>query len=123
MLAVLSTNDRGVPSLTGVRPAALDIDTPVGAIVWSTPTVLYAMRAGATSPVMRVALAGGPSIGLVAGNLKPPLSSIGAGPETVYVGDTQGVQQLGVGSGRPDQYWTGVLPGLEPGTTPVVPAG
>ena len=123
VLAVVSINERGIPSLTGVRPAAIDIDTDVDDIAWSGPSVLYAVRAGTESPVMRIALAGGPSVGLVAGNLKPPLSSVAASEETVYVGDTQGVQQLGIGAGRPDQYWTGVSPDMDSGTVPVVPAG
>nr|WP_183373222.1 LpqB family beta-propeller domain-containing protein [Gordonia humi] len=123
MLAALTTNERGVPSLTGVRPAALDIDTAVQDIAWSGSTVMYAVRSGDDSPVMRIALAGGPAVGLVAGNLKPPLTAVGAGEDTVYVADTQGVQQLGTGSGRPDQYWTAVTAEPVPDTIPVVPAG
>ena len=123
VLAVLSINERGVPSLTGVRQAADDIDTAVRDVAWSTSSVLYVVRAGTESPVMRISLAGGPSDGLVAGNLKPPLTTVAASGETVYVGDTQGVQQLGTGTGRPDQYWTGVAPDMDPGTVPVVPEG
>ncbi|WP_132992005.1 LpqB family beta-propeller domain-containing protein [Gordonia zhaorongruii] len=123
MLAVVSTNERGLPSLTGVRPAAIDIDTAVQDIAWSTGSTLYAVRLGDETPVMRIPLAGGESSGLVGGNLKPPVTRVSASPATVYVTDTQGVQQLGVGPGRTDQYWTSVSPDTRSSTIPVIPGG
>ncbi|WP_341266996.1 LpqB family beta-propeller domain-containing protein [Gordonia malaquae] len=123
MLAVVSTNERGVPSLTGVRPAAIDIDTPVLDVTWATSSVLYVIRSGDDTPVMRISIAGGASSGLVGGNLKPPLSAIAASSRSVFVTDSQGVLQLGTDSSRPDQYWTSVGTSIPAGTVPVVPAG
>ena len=123
MLAVIGTNDRGVPALTGVRPAALDIDTQIEAVAWGTADLMYVIRSGDETPVMRIPLAGGASAGLVGGNLKRPLTAISANRTSVYVSDNRGVQQLSAGSGRPDQYWTSVSSEVPPGSIPVVPEG
>ncbi|GEE03997.1 lipoprotein LpqB [Gordonia spumicola] len=123
LLAVISTNARGVPALTGVRDAAPADGTALTDLAWATSDVLYVIGEGDESPVLRISIAGGPSSPLVGGNLKPPLQAIAASPRSVYVTDSQGVLQLGIDSTRPDQYWTSVGTSIPPGSVPVVPEG
>lgn len=120
MLAVISTNDRGLPALTGVYPAAYGIDTPVVSLTWGGPESVYVARQGEETPVMRIPLSGLPVVPMVSGNLKPPVLSIAAGRSSVFVGDSRTVLVLRTSSGSQDQYWTGV-DDVAAGTVPVVP--
>ncbi|MFT4089066.1 MAG: LpqB family beta-propeller domain-containing protein, partial [Gordonia sp. (in: high G+C Gram-positive bacteria)] len=108
LLAVLSTNDRGMPSLTGVRMAAYTIDTPVYSAAWGGRSAVYVARAGDDGPVMRIPLSGAPAAALVSGNLKPPMRAIAATSSTVYAADSRGVLELGATSDAADQYWINI---------------
>ncbi|MBM7366175.1 LpqB family beta-propeller domain-containing protein [Gordonia hydrophobica] len=121
LMAVISVNDRGVPSLTGVYELTPDLVGEAVGVAWSTAEILYITRRGEDTPVWRASIAGTQSYGLVSGNLKPPVVDIAASGTTVYVGDNRGVQQIGTGQVRPDQYWTAVGPEAGHGTVPVVP--
>lgn len=105
LFGALATNDRGVPSLTGVRMATYAINTPVVSIAWGSNDIVYAVRTGEDTPVWRVPLSGLPGVALVSGNLKPPVQAIAATPTTVYAGDVRGVLELGTAPGSADQYW------------------
>lgn len=121
LLAVISVNDRGVPSLTGVDPLSPDLVGEAVGVAWSTAKTLYIARRGEDTPVWRASIAGTQSYELVSGNLKPPVIEIAASGTTVYVSDNRGVQQIGTGQVRPDQYWTAVGPDAGHGAVPVVP--
>ncbi|EGD55201.1 lipoprotein LpqB [Gordonia neofelifaecis NRRL B-59395] len=121
LLAVVSVNDRGVPSLTGVYPLAPDIGGPGVAVAWSSTKTMYIAVSGDDTPVWTASIVGTQPGELVSGNLKPPVVDIAASPTTVYVADNRGVQQIGTGQTRPDQYWTAVGPDAGPGTRPVIP--
>ena len=121
LMAVISVNDRGVPSLTGVYEPAPDLVGEAVGVAWSTTKSLYIARRGEDTPVWRASIAGTQSYELVSGNLKPPVVHIAATGTTVYVSDNRGVQQIGTGQVRPDQYWTAVGPDAGHGAMPVVP--
>ncbi|GAC58432.1 hypothetical protein GOHSU_40_00160 [Gordonia hirsuta DSM 44140 = NBRC 16056] len=105
LLAALATNDRGVPSLTGVRPVSYGRGPAVVAIAWSDVTTVYAVREADESPVLRVPVSGLPPTAMVSGNLKPPVRAVAATRSTVYAGDMRGVLELGTAPGSADQYW------------------
>ncbi|MGB3301856.1 MAG: LpqB family beta-propeller domain-containing protein [Gordonia sp. (in: high G+C Gram-positive bacteria)] len=121
VVGVISVNDVGAPSLSGAYQLAPDAQGVAVDITWSTPKILYAARTGTEVPVWRATIAGTPPIPMVSGNLKPPVQDIAASDSTVYVSDTRGVQQLGTGEVRPDQYWTILGPDAGPGSIAVIP--
>lgn len=108
LLAALTTNDRGVPSLTGVHAAAFNVENPVVSLAWGGVTGLYIAVSGDDAPVMRILVSGVPALTLVSGNLKPPVTSVAGTRTTVYAGDVRAVLELGTAPGSSDQYWTSV---------------
>ncbi|MGB3698062.1 MAG: LpqB family beta-propeller domain-containing protein [Gordonia sp. (in: high G+C Gram-positive bacteria)] len=121
MLAVISVNDVGAGSLTGVYPLTPGADGAAVGVAWATAKTLYVARLAVDVPVWKTSIVGTQPIELVSGNLKPPVVDIAASPTAVYVSDSRGVQQLGTAQVRPDQYWTAVGPDAGPGTVPVIP--
>lgn len=123
LLAVLSVNDVGVPALTGVYLLAPEVaGTGIG-IAWSSSKTMYFAVNGGDSPVWKASIVGTQPVAMVSGNLKPPLVDVAASSTTVYVSDNRGIQQIGTGQIRPDQYWTALGPDAGPGTRPVIPGG
>lgn len=121
VFAVVSSNDEGRVTLTSPRIAAYNIGNRAVSLSWASPTTLMVARDAPESPVVQVSINGTPAVGLLSGNLSPPVRSVAADRSTVYVGDTRGVLRLGNTNGQPDQYWTEVESAMTPGTIPVVP--
>ncbi|MEZ5210068.1 MULTISPECIES: LpqB family beta-propeller domain-containing protein [unclassified Gordonia (in: high G+C Gram-positive bacteria)] len=107
LLAVLTTNDRGVPSLSGVHQTAYDIGSVV-ALAWGGIENLYLARTGDDAPVLRIPVSGVPALPLVSGNLKPPVVALAATRTKVYAADSNGILEIGTAPGGVDQYWTSV---------------
>lgn len=121
IFAVIGSNDGGQPALGGARVAAYNIGDEVVSLSWASSTVLLMARQTPESPVVQLSITGLPAVGLVSGNLTPPVSTIAASTSTVYVGDRRGVLRLGTSNGQPDQQWTEVDGAMTPGAVPVVP--
>lgn len=121
VFAVVATNTEGRVMLTGPRIAAYNVGSRVTAIDWASPTTLMLARDSPESPVLQLSINGTQAVGLLSGNLSPPVRSVAADLSTVYVGDSRGVLSLGSTNGEPDQYWTEVETAMTPGATPVLP--
>ncbi|MBD0022763.1 hypothetical protein GII33_16835 [Gordonia pseudamarae] len=121
VFAVVSTNIEGRVMLSGPRIAAYNVGSRVTAIDWASPTTLVLARDAPESPVLQLSINGTQAVGLLSGNLSPPVRSVAADLSTVYVGDSRGVLSLGSTNGEPDQYWTEVESAMTPGATPVLP--
>lgn len=121
VFAVVSTNAEGRIMLTGPRIAAYNVGNRVTSIDWASPTTLMLARDSPESPVLQLSINGTQAVGLLSGNLSPPVRSVAADLSTVYVGDSRGVLSLGSTNGEPDQYWTEVETAMTPGATPVLP--
>ncbi|MDL9945003.1 MtrAB system accessory lipoprotein LpqB [Gordonia sp. ABSL11-1] len=121
VFAVVSTNAEGAVSLTSPRIAAYNIGNRAVSLDWASPTTLMIARDAPESPVVQLSINGTPAVGLLSGNLSPPVRAIVANQSTVYVGDSRGVLRLGSANGQPDQYWTEVESAMSPGAIPVLP--
>ncbi|MAU84376.1 MAG: hypothetical protein CME34_21435 [Gordonia sp.] len=121
VFAVVSTNADGGLSLTSPRIAAYNIGNRAVSLDWASPTTLMVARDTVESPVAQLSINGTPAVGLLSGNLSPPVRAVVADQSTVYVGDTLGVLRLGSSNGQPDQYWTEVEPAMAPDVIPVLP--
>lgn len=121
VLAVVTSNERGQPALAGTRVAAYNVGDQVVSLSWASSTVLLLARRTPDSPVVQLSISGTPAVGLVSGNLTPPVSAVSATSATVYVADRRGVLRLGTSNGQPDQHWTEVPGAMTPGAVPVVP--
>lgn len=121
VFAVITTNADGGVSLTSPRIAAYNIGNRAVSLDWASPTTLMIARDAVESPVVQLSINGTPAVGLLSGNLSPPVRAVVANPTTVYVGDTRGVLRLGSTNGQPDQYWTEVEPAMAPDAIPVLP--
>ena len=121
VFAVVSTNADGEVSLTSPRIAAYNIGNRAVSLDWASPTTLMIAREAPESPVVQLSINGTPAVGLLSGNLSPPVRAVVANASTVYVGDQRGVLRLGSTNGQPDQYWTEVEPAMIPGAIPLLP--
>nr|WP_238422614.1 MtrAB system accessory lipoprotein LpqB [Gordonia sp. 'Campus'] len=119
--AVLSTNTEGQVSLTSPRIAAYNIGNRAVSVDWASPTTLMIAREAPESPVVQLSIDGTPAVGLLSGNVSPPVRAVVANTSTIYVGDQRGVLRLGSSNGQPDQYWTEVEPAMIRGAIPVLP--
>ncbi|WP_279106342.1 MtrAB system accessory lipoprotein LpqB [Gordonia paraffinivorans] len=121
VFAILSTNAEGQVSLTSPRIAAFNIGNRAVSLDWASPTTLVIAREAPESPVVQLSIDGTPAVGLLSGNVSPPVRAVVANSSTIYVGDQRGVLRLGSDDGQPDQYWTEVEPAMIPGAIPVLP--
>ncbi|MGW6036645.1 MtrAB system accessory lipoprotein LpqB [Gordonia terrae] len=121
VFAVLSTNAEGGVSLTSPRIAAYNIGNRAVSVDWASPTTLMIAREAPESPVVQLSIDGTPAVGLLSGNVSPPVRAVVANTSTIYVGDQRGVLRLGSSNGQPDQYWTEVEPAMIGGAIPVLP--
>ncbi|MDL9936725.1 MtrAB system accessory lipoprotein LpqB [Gordonia sp. ABSL1-1] len=121
VFAVVSMNADGQVSLTSPRIAAYNIGNRVVSIAWASSTTLMVAREAPDSPVVQLSVNGTPAVGLLSGNVSPPVRAVAANSTTVYVGDQRGVLRLGSTNGQPDQYWTEVEPAMIPGAVPLLP--
>ena len=121
VFAVLSTNTEGQVSLTSPRIAAYNIGNRAVSVDWASPTTLMIAREAPESPVVQLSIDGTPAVGLLSGNVSPPVRAVVANASTIYVGDQRGVLRLGSSNGQPDQYWTEVEPAMIEGAIPVLP--
>lgn len=121
VFAVVSTNAEGGVTLTSPRIAAYNIGNRAVSLDWASPTTLMIARDAVESPVVQLSINGTPAVGLLSGNLSPPVRAVVADQNTVYAGDTRGVLRLGSTNGQPDQYWTEVESAMSPDTIPVLP--
>ncbi|MHC3003592.1 MtrAB system accessory lipoprotein LpqB [Gordonia sp. GN26] len=121
VFAVLSTNAEGQVSLTSPRIAAYNIGNRAVSLDWASPTTLVVAREAPESPVVQLSINGTPAVGLLSGNVSPPVRAVVANSSTIYVGDQRGVLRLGSNNGQPDQYWTEVEPAMIAGAIPVLP--
>ncbi|MEE4021647.1 MtrAB system accessory lipoprotein LpqB [Gordonia sp. PKS22-38] len=121
VFAVVATNAEGAVSLANPRIAAYNIGSRALSLDWASPTTVMVARDALESPVVQLSINGTPAVGLLSGNLSPPVRAVVADQSTVYVGDTRGVLRLGSSNGQPDQYWTEVEPAMAPDVIPVLP--
>ncbi|MEO9329845.1 MtrAB system accessory lipoprotein LpqB [Gordonia sp. B21] len=121
VFAVLSTNAEGRVSLTSPRIATYNIGNRAVSLDWASPTTLVIAREAPESPVVQLSIDGTPAVGLLSGNVSPPVRAVVANSSTIYLGDQRGVLRLGSDNGQPDQYWTEVEPAMIPGAIPVLP--
>ncbi|MBD1318695.1 MtrAB system accessory protein LpqB [Gordonia hankookensis] len=121
VFAVVSTNAEGAVSLTSPRIAAYNVGNRAVSLDWASPTTLMVARDAVESPVVQLSINGTPAVGLLSGNLSPPVRAVVADQSTVYAGDTRGVLRFGSANGQPDQYWTEVEPAMAPDVIPVLP--
>ncbi|GAC66740.1 MtrAB system accessory lipoprotein LpqB [Gordonia soli] len=121
VFAVVSTNAEGRVSLTDARIAAYNIGNRAVSLDWASPTTVMIARSAPDSPVVALSINGTPAVGLLSGNVSPPVRAVVANASTIYVGDARGILRLGSSNGQPDQYWTEVEPAMAPGVIPVLP--
>lgn len=121
VFAVLATNADGRLTLAHPRIAAYNIGSRAVSLDWASPTTLMIARESWDSPVVQLSINGTPAVGLLSGNVSPPVTAVVANPTTVYISDQRGVLRLGSSNGQADEYWTEVEPAMTPGTIPVIP--
>ncbi|MFW0789020.1 LpqB family beta-propeller domain-containing protein [Gordonia sp. CPCC 205333] len=121
LFASIVTSPDGSIALTSPRIAAYNLGNDSTGIDWATPTTLMVARDTPEAPVAQVSISGLPAVGLLSGNLTPPLRSVAANATTVYVGDARGVLRLGSTDGQPDRSWTEVDGAMSPDAMPVLP--
>lgn len=121
VFAVVATNENGQASLVNPRIAAYNIGNRAVSLDWASPTVVVIARDAPESPVVQLSTNGTPAVGLLSGNVAPPVRAVVANPSTIYIGDQRGVLRLGSTNGQPDEYWTEVEPAMAPGVIPVLP--
>lgn len=121
LFAVIATNDDGQLSLEQPRIAAYNIGNRAVSLDWASPTTLVIARDATDSPVAQLSINGTPAVGLLSGNVSPPVTAVVANSSTVYLADQRGVLRLGSTNGQADEYWTEVEPAMTPGTIPVIP--
>ncbi|GAA1479975.1 MtrAB system accessory lipoprotein LpqB [Gordonia sinesedis] len=121
VFAVVATNEDGQVSLVNPRIAAYNIGNRAVSLDWASPTLLVIARDAADSPVVQLSINGTPAVGLLSGNVAPPVRALVANTSTIYIGDQRGVLRLGSTDGQPDEYWTEVEPAMAPGVIPVLP--
>ncbi len=121
VLAVVATATDGSVSLTGARDAAYNIAGQAVSLDWiSGDTVVVARNTGDT-PVVQVGIDGTPAVGLLSGNLTPPVTVVVGDNSTLYASDSRGILALGSMNGEPDQYWNEVAPTMGSQSIPVLP--
>lgn len=111
----------GAVVLSSPRIAAYNLGNNATGIDWATPTTLMVVRDSPEAPVAQISISGLPAVGLLSGNLTPPLRAVVANATTVYVGDARGVLRLGSTNGQPDRSWTEVDSAMTPDSVPVLP--
>lgn len=121
VFATVVVDEAGAVTLVQPRIAAYNIGNRAQAIDWASSTTLMIAREAPESPVVQLSINGTAAVGLLSGNLSPPVRSIAADTTSIYVGDSRGVLRLGSSNGRPDQYWSEVPQAMTPGATPVLP--
>lgn len=121
IFAVVTPNAEGGLALTSPRIAAYNVGNRAVSVAWASPTTVMLARDAVDSPVVQLSVNGSPAVGLLSGNLSPPVRAVAANRSTVYAGDARGVLRLGSTNGQPDQYWTEVAPAADPDAIPVVP--
>ncbi|GAB16510.1 hypothetical protein GOEFS_004_00250 [Gordonia effusa NBRC 100432] len=121
LFASIVTSPNGALALTSPRIAAYNLGNNSTGIDWATPTTVMVARDTPEAPVAQVSISGLPAVGLLSGNLTPPLRTVAANATTVYVGDARGVLRLGSTDGQPDRSWTEVDGGMSPDAMPILP--
>lgn len=121
IFAVLATNANGQLTFDKPQIAAYNIGNRAVSLDWAAPTTVMVAREATDSPVVQVSISGTPAVGLLSGNVSPPVRAVVANPTTVYIADQRGVLRLGSTDGQADEYWTEVEPAMSPGTIPVIP--
>lgn len=118
--SVVARPDGGV-ALSSPRIGAYNLGTNSTDIDWASPTTVMVARNTPEAPVAQMTINGLPAVGLLSGNLTPPLRAIAADATTVYVADSRGVLRLGSTNGQPDRSWAEVPGAMTPDALPVVP--
>ncbi|NMO00200.1 hypothetical protein HH308_03105 [Gordonia sp. TBRC 11910] len=121
LFASIVTHSDGSIALSSPRIAAYNLGNNATGIAWATPTTLMIVRDSPEAPVAQISISGLPAVGLLSGNLTPPLRSVAANATTVYVADARGVLRLGSTNGQPDRSWTEVVSAMTPDALPVLP--
>ncbi|MCP2177531.1 MtrAB system accessory lipoprotein LpqB [Williamsia maris] len=121
VLAVVSTATDGAVSLTGARDAAFNIAGQAVSLDWISGDTVVVARNTTDTPVVQVSIDGTPAVGLLSGNLTPPVTAVVGDNSTLYAADSRGILQLGSTNGEPDQYWNEVAPTMGSQSIPVLP--
>lgn len=121
LFASIVTRADGSIALSSPRIAAYNLGNNSTGIAWATPTTLMVARDTPEAPVAQISISGQPAVGLLSGNLTPPLRAVSANASTVYVADARGVLRLGTTNGQPDRSWTEVPSAMTPDALPVLP--
>ncbi|GAA2066054.1 MtrAB system accessory lipoprotein LpqB [Williamsia deligens] len=120
VLGVVATAADGTVSLTGVRVAAFNIGSQTASLDWVSGDTVVMARRTSDSPIIQVTVDGTPAVGLLSGNLTPPVTAVVGDRSTLYAADARGVLRLGSTNGDPDQYWNEVGPTVGTGAVPVI---
>ncbi|MGZ8176677.1 MtrAB system accessory lipoprotein LpqB [Williamsia sp. SKLECPSW1] len=120
VFGVVATATDGTVSLTGVRVAAFNIGSQAASLDWVSGDTVVIARRTVDSPIVQVTVDGTPAVGLLSGNLTPPVTAVVGDRTTLYAADARGVLRLGSTNGDPDQYWNEVGPTVGTGAIPVI---
>jgi hypothetical protein len=121
ILAVISTTGADTQALTGARDAAFNIGGQAVSLDWVSGDTVVVARGTTDSPIVQVSVDGTPAVGLLSGNLTPPVTAVVGDRSTLYAADSRGVLRLGSTDGQPDQYWNEVAPTMGTQAIPVLP--
>ncbi|WP_328858566.1 MtrAB system accessory lipoprotein LpqB [Williamsia herbipolensis] len=121
ILAVISTTGADTQALTGARDAAFNIGGQAVSLDWVSGDTVVVARGTTDSPIVQVSVDGTPAVGLLSGNLTPPVTAVVGDRSTLYAADSRGVLRLGSTDGQPDQYWNEVAPTMGSQAIPVLP--
>lgn len=120
VLGVVAVASDGSLSLTGLRVAAFNIGSQAASLDWVSGDTVVIARRTTDSPIVQVTVDGTPAVGLLSGNLTPPVTAVVGDRTTLYAADARGILRLGSTNGDPDQYWNEVGPTVGTGAIPVL---
>jgi hypothetical protein len=119
VLAGVEQTPGGGYALTYPRRIGFGLGNSVVSLSWRTGDDIVVTRTDPAHPVSYVNLDGVNS-DAPNNNLLLPMSIVAANPSAVYVADSRGVLQLSGTSADNGQFWSEVLPLMQPGAVPVL---
>jgi hypothetical protein len=119
VLAGVEQTAGGGYALTYPRRIGFGLGNSVVSLSWRTGDDIVVTRTDPAHPVSYVNLDGVNS-DAPNNNLLLPMSIVAANPAAVYVADSRGVLQLSGTSADNGQFWSEVLPLMQPGAVPVL---
>ncbi|MBT0565694.1 GerMN domain-containing protein [Williamsia sp. CHRR-6] len=121
LVGTLSTDAEGSELVSSVREAAVGLSGRTVSVDWISADSLVIARDVADTPILQVNIDGTPAVGLLSGNLTPPVRAVVGDKSNIYVADSRGILRLGRTNGEPDQYWNEVGATMGSAAIPVLP--